>query len=248
MIYFNGDIKQIHYSGFTISKIYACGGNLVWSGDTPTPPTPTGGKWVATYSDSHSEYGECGAYSAITNGEIVKTNLVSVKIGDCVSGLTDFVFSSCVILSSVTFSNTITTIGIGTFDGCVSLSSLTLPYSLVNISGSSFINCSGLTSVTFAENSQLENIGNSAFTRCNSLISIDIPSTVTNIGNRAFYDCTSLTAVTVNAAIPPTLGSYAFNNTNNCPIYVPDASVEDYKTATNWSYVDYRIKPISEKP
>ena len=240
--YNNHNITGISYNNHSIKYVYGCGGNLVWSGDTPTPPT--GRKWVATYSDSHSEYGECGAYSAITNGEIVKTNLVSVEIGNCVSGLTDYAFSSCVILSSVTFSNTITTIGNGTFDGCVSLSSLTLPYSLVNISGSSFINCSGLTSVTFAENSQLENIGNSAFTRCNSLISIDIPSGVTSIGYNAFWNCTSLTAVTVNATTPPTLGSYAFNNTNNCPIYVPCNSVEAYKTTTGWSNYASRIQAI----
>ena len=43
MIYFNGETKKVHYNGFDISKIYACDGNLVWSGETPpTPPTPTG--------------------------------------------------------------------------------------------------------------------------------------------------------------------------------------------------------------
>jgi hypothetical protein len=35
------------------------------------------------------------------------------------------------------------------------------------------------------------------------------------------------------------------NNTNNCPIYVPDAAVEAYKTATNWSQYSDRIYPIS---
>ena len=35
----NTNIKDVHYSGYTISKIYACGGSLVWSGDTPTPPS-----------------------------------------------------------------------------------------------------------------------------------------------------------------------------------------------------------------
>lgn len=38
MIYFNGDIKQIHYNGYTIKSVYSCGGSLVWSGNTP--PTP----------------------------------------------------------------------------------------------------------------------------------------------------------------------------------------------------------------
>lgn len=36
----NSSINKVYYNGYTISKIYACGGSLVWSGDTPTPPTP----------------------------------------------------------------------------------------------------------------------------------------------------------------------------------------------------------------
>lgn len=69
---------------------------------------------------------------------------------------------------------------------------------------------------------------------------------ITSIGGYAFYNCTSLTSVTVNATTPPTLGdSYVFNSTNNCPIYVPSASVNTYKTATNWSTYASRIQAIS---
>lgn len=36
----NSSINNVYYSGYTISKIYACGGSLVWSGGTgPTPPS-----------------------------------------------------------------------------------------------------------------------------------------------------------------------------------------------------------------
>ena len=36
MIYFNGNIKEIHYKGFAITKIYSCGGELVWQKEMPT--------------------------------------------------------------------------------------------------------------------------------------------------------------------------------------------------------------------
>jgi hypothetical protein len=51
-----------------------------------------------------------------------------------------------------------------------------------------------------------------------------------------------------NRTTPPTLANKnAFNNINSiCKIYVPDASVTAYKTATNWvTYADY-IYPMSE--
>ena len=61
-----------------------------------------------------------------------------------------------------------------------------------------------------------------------------------------FYNCTALTSVTVNAIDPPTLSNMAFDNTNNCPIYVPASAVDEYKesTATGWSDYASRIQAI----
>ena len=62
-----------------------------------------------------------------------------------------------------------------------------------------------------------------------------------------FQDCINLQKVTCLATIPPTLGGKGnFDNTNNCPIYVPSASLNAYKTATNWSVYASRIYPIEE--
>ena len=78
----------------------------------------------------------------------------------------------------------------------------------------------------------------------NNLTSITIGSGVTSIGGAAFYNCRSLSSVTVEATTPPTLGLNVFNNTNNCPIYVPSQSVNAYKTATNWKTWASRIQAI----
>lgn len=91
-------------------------------------------------------------------------------------------------------------------------------------------------------------IGNYAFYYSYSLTSITIPNGVTSIGDSAFAYCNSLTKYIINATTPPTLASTkAFSGINSiCKIYVPDASVDAYKTATNWvSYAEY-IYPISE--
>lgn len=47
-------------------------------------------------------------------------------------------------------------------------------------------------------------------------------------------------------AVPYTIQSSTFSNTNNCPIYVPDESVDAYRTATNWTELADRIKPMSQ--
>lgn len=85
-----------------------------------------------------------------------------------------------------------------------------------------------------------------AFYLCSSLILVDM-SKIEKINWGAFHSCTSLRAIVVRNATPPTLeDNSVFGNTNNCPIYVPDASIEAYKSATNWTIYASRIKPLSE--
>lgn len=88
-------------------------------------------------------------------------------------------------------------------------------------------------------------IGQFAFQSGSSLTSVTIPSTITRIDSAAFDSCSSLTSVTINATTPPTLYALAFNKTNNCPIYVPAASVDTYKAASNWSDYSSRIYGIT---
>ncbi len=130
---------------------------------------------------------------------------------------------SVVIPSTVTYSGTtysVTSIGDRAFSWCKRQTSVTIPNSVTSIGVKAFSGCSGLTSVT-------------------------IPNSVTSIGFSAFQSCSALTSVTIQATTPPTLGGTdAFNNTNNCPIYVPAESVDAYKTATNWSSLASRIQAI----
>ena len=195
-------------------KVYL-GETLIYSGDTPTPPSFQG-KWKATYTGGATSSAACDSSSAITNNEITLTNLVSVEIGDCV-----------------------TSIGGWAFYGCTSITSCTIGSGATSIGNSAFSNCSGLTSIDIPDS--VTSIDSNAFNSCSSLTSIDIPNSVTSIGGWAFYGCNSLTSITVNAVTPPT-SDYAFGDTNNCPIYVPSGSVSAYQSA--WSDYASRIQAI----
>lgn len=87
-------------------------------------------------------------------------------------------------------------------------------------------------------------IGENAFSGRTELSSVVIGSSVTSIGSSAFYGCSGLTSITVHSVTPPTLGSYVFDNTNDCPIYVPSESVDAYKAASGWSKYASRIQAI----
>jgi hypothetical protein len=75
-----------------------------------------------------------------------------------------------------------------------------------------------------------------------------IPESVTSIGDFAFTYWSLVPYVEIQAITPPTLASNnAFTDQNNAPIYVPDESVDDYKTATNWVNLANRIFSINDK-
>ena len=102
-----------------------------------------------------------------------------------------------------------------------------------------FLDITSLESITIP--SSVISIDEFAFSGCTGLESITIPSSVISIDESAFVRCEKLLSVTCQATTPPTLGSSAFNNNAaGRKIYVPTASVADYKAAENWStYADY---------
>lgn len=92
-------------------------------------------------------------------------------------------------------------------------------------------------------------IGNEAFYDVNKegiLTSATIGTGIESIDNQAFLGNENMTSITIKATTPPSLGSQVFDNTNNCPIYVPSASVNTYKAAVNWSSLESRIFAIQE--
>ena len=85
--------------------------------------------------------------------------------------------------------------------------------------------------------------GEGVFKSNYSLTSVTIGSGITYIGDCAFHYCSSLENVTVNPTTPPTLfHDNAFDDTNDCPIYVPSESLFDYQQSW-WKYED-RLEAI----
>lgn len=228
------------------------------------------GKNITTIGDSGFTY--CSGLTSIAIPKIERignyafygcSGLTSVQLGDSLISIGDYAFSGCskaftslelkngVSVGDYAFarcgtltSATIDTnsIGSGVFEDCTVLNSINIGSSVTSISNFAFAGCYVLTSIDIPDS--VVTIGNNAFAACSGLTSIDIPSGVTTIGKYAFYNCRSLTSVTVNALTPPNIGTSVFSNTNDCPIYVPAASVDAYKAASGWSGYADRIQPI----
>ena len=130
------------------------------------------------------------------------------------------------------------------FYDCTSLTSITIPNSVTSIGIYAFKNCSGLTNIVIPNS--VTKIANYAFFYCTGLTSITIPNSVTSIDEYAFSNCSGLTSITIKATTPPTLVNIGqFENTNNCPIYVPSESLDAYKAQISWRiYYSDRLQAI----
>lgn len=137
----------------------------------------------------------------------------------------------------------VTTIGESAFNGCKNIISAVLPDSVTTIGTNAFRANVKLESVVFGNS--VSTVMPYAFGDNTKLKTIILPASVNNIYSNAFRSCTAMESITILATTPPTLeNANAFNGTNNCPIYVPAASVNAYKTETNWSALADRIQPI----
>ena len=130
-------------------------------------------------------------------------------------------------------------IGSYAFYDCSKLTSVSFPVA-TSIGNSAFDDCDALTSVSFPA---ATSIGSSAFNTCSALTSVSFPA-ATSIGYYAFYSCSKLTTLYIGTESDTVC---TLSNTNAIPsnvtdIYVPEALVDSYKTATNWSSFANKIK------
>lgn len=248
-------LRNHRVSGVTAIEIDGTPVDL-YSGGTYSIESP--GSHTAVYQFSSSAVprdvflGASGQFDAFTSAEITSAvtsigvgafencgGLSVVSIPDSVTAIGDGAFENSGLLY-ITIKDTVTWLGAYSFKGCAQMRSARIGSGITSIPNLEFADCTLLQSVTLPDN--LMQIGHGAFSGCSSLHDISIPSGVTRIEHQAFMGCSGLTAVYFNPETPPTLGTAALDYTNDCPIYVPAASVETYQQA--WPAYASRIRPM----
>ena len=132
---------------------------------------------------------------------------------------------------NTTIPNDVEIIRIDAFNGCHDLKQIVIPNSV--------------TTIEF-----------SAFRECDQLSTLTLGKSVSTIDGLAFADCSALKTVICLAETPPYLREGVFQNTPvdaldkvheialQLPVYVPDQSVELYKSTHSWS--NFNIQPLSK--
>ena len=164
----------------------------------------------------------------------------NLTIGDSVAKIGKDAFADCKSLQTVKLPKGLTKIEGSVFCRCTQLTDVVIPDTITEIGTFAFYMCKSLTSITIPASVTV--IKEGAFGDCTSLTSVIIPTGVTTIKDKVFLGCTNLTSVYIKAETPTALGEHVFSykptplsyEPLDCKIYVPNNSVEAYKTAHRW--------------
>lgn len=177
------------------------------------------------------------------NGAEVSGNVVIPSGRTTINVLT---LSNLPNMTGVTIPESVTTIEGSAFGSCASLVEAHLPSGLTVLNSGLFGSCGNLESVNIPEG--VTTIGNQVLYDCFKFKHVEMPSTVTSIGFNCFYRV-GITELVMHAVVPPSLSNGDLGNGSSAKaIYVPDESVEAYKTADGWSRYASVVKPMSERP
>ena len=166
----------------------SCGENVTWTLDSEGTLTISGRGRIQR--DDSSPRMPWYSVRGVIRNAIIKEG---------VTGIGNYAFSDCFVLTSVTIPESVTGIGSYAFSDCVVLTSVTIPGNVWSIHSSTFYGCTSLTNVTIPNS--VSSIEYDAFKYCTSLTSVTIPNGVSSIGRSAFYGCTSLTSVTISNSV-----------------------------------------------
>ena len=193
--------------------------------------------------------------------------LTSLTIPSSVASIGYMAFYQNWKLSSISFSDNISSVAGYAFDGTPWLNDqpagivyigkvaykykatednnrINIKEGTTSISAYCFYGCNTLESIIFPNS--ITTIGYEAFNGCSNLTSISLPENITAIGGRAFYGCKNLARVTIHAPSLTEYGGNSFSdNADGRIIYVPLSGIQEYKY--NWQQYCYSIFYIGEK-
>lgn len=210
-----------------------------------------------------------GSANMTVSGGIAQgcTALTSVELSSAFTVINGNAFSGCTNLAQINLEN-ITYLGSGALAYCTSLTSLSMP-KLKTIVNSALTGSVNLVDVDFglvtafdagllANATKIKKLvlkatdactfAANAFTGLNSLKYIEIRASSFSMVANSFTGLTVCEAVKIDAITPPVVSGAPFAgfNASIFKIYVPDASVDTYKTKSGWTTLAAYIFPMSQ--
>lgn len=202
-----------------------------------------------------------GSSSSEDNADATYQNsVINIRFGSNVTQFRSIVFSNMNNLRTVTFPTGVSFVGGYTFSRCAGLQCIVMPRGTTmdanmfyycgalktvcgKVSGSSrqFQQTYALRYVNIADDAT--SLGGYFISYQNALTIITVPASVTTISGNCFSRCRALKEIHIRGENVTLSNSNAFEYiSGSYVIYVPNAKLEDYKAASNWSSLASHIQ------
>jgi hypothetical protein len=165
------------------------------------------------------------------------------KYFKAVTSLVNDAFANAKNLETISLPPNCTIIGSAAFWSCSKLATINGLEQVTSVGSQGFLTVK-ITSLSLPNYQGA--IADRTFSYCSNLEVADLGAGVTQLSGEVFSSDTKLATLIVRATTPPSLVGTNFYQCPLSVIYVPDASLEAYKTATNWNTYADRIHPLSE--
>lgn len=163
-------------------------------------------------------------------------SVVELNFPSTLKHLDDRAFEYCSSLKRVTMPSKLEFFGIWVYSDCYSIEEAPLPEGCVDMEGN-YYGCSLLKQAVVP--STVTKLGYGSFAGCTGLDSVILPASLQAVGQYVFYGCETLSEIRSFAEVPPTCAGSAFYSAPaTAKLFVPEGSVNTYKTDASWSYFD----------
>ena len=175
--------------------------------------------------------------SVISKGSFYYSGFSGIlKLPAGLQEIQDDAFYGARLKGELNIPSTVATIGNRAFQFTQFNGNLILPSELISLGSSVFHGCSRLSGVIEIPSSIVA-IQSLLFASCTSLEGIILHKDVEVIENNAFSSCSGLNSIVCKAKNPPVIDASSFRGVakDNFTVEVPEASVTQYRNASNWS-------------
>ncbi|MBQ6064055.1 MAG: leucine-rich repeat protein [Prevotella sp.] len=157
--------------------------------------------------ESIEHNGNSYAVTSIAKNAFQSSPISSIEFSNSITSIGEQAFLCCNELVSVTIPSNVRTIGNYAFYSCQNLSSVDIQYGVTNMGYYAFAYCPSLKDVTIANS--VTSIEYGTFQECTGLETFTVPTSIDNISSYMLMGCTSLKTIVIPDNIQ-TIGYQAF--------------------------------------
>ena len=178
-----------------------------------------------------------GQITNIKNNTFMATGFSgTLTLPEGIKEIGDYAFNNARFKGELNIPKTVVKIGNCAFGWTNFNGTLVLPPDLISLGSYAFCDCWRLSGVVELPENIIV-LPERVFAGCRNIEGIKLHKYVEGIGAYAFDGCYGITSIVCDAKNPPVISADSFNGVgkDNLTVEVPEASVNDYRTANNWS-------------